>query len=311
MKLKTLVCALMIGSALGTASVGLAQQAPAQKAIRIANDTPAPVVEKLDLAVTAAKPRFAVNEKIALKITVSKDAYLYITTRNTAGESVLLSPLPDGKLVQVKAGTQTIETKLIGDAEADEQIVVVASTADLGINGLSPKNFDDKLAAKGLRITNEPPRAKPPVGVTLSDPVKVAIKIANDDPIALEGVASVTIDKHHVDLGDTLRLTYGTTKPGWVNLYVVYPNGVIEELLKEKFDAPATKTVSATVVEPMGRQTVVAVWSINGDLTVEALKNAGFGKTGDNNAAKGLKLREMNPAAKPAITTADVDVGAK
>jgi len=311
MTFKALASVLMIGSALSGASAALAQQAPAQKAIRLLDENTTPAAEKLDLSVRAAKDRFAVNEKISLKVTVSKDAYLYITTRNAAGESVLLSPLPDGKLIQVKAGTQTIETKLAGDTPGNEELVVVASTADLGLGGLSAKNFDNKLASKGIRITEDQPRNKPPVGVGLSDPVKVKIKIANEEPASTDGVALVSIDKRQAEVGDTIRVTYGASKPGWVHLFVVYSNGNVDEVLKEKFEQPTVKTVSATITEPMGRQSLVAVWTIDGDLTAASLKNAGFGKSGDSNAAKGLKLRELKPESKPTIATSDVDVGAK
>ncbi|MFX9184999.1 hypothetical protein ABTN69_19515, partial [Acinetobacter baumannii] len=90
--------------------------------------------------------------------------------------------------------------------------------------------------------------------------------------------------------GDTIRVAYGASKPGWVNVYVSYPDGNVEQVLKEKFETAAVKTVTAEIVAPEGRQTLVAVWSSDGNVDADALKSAGFGKAGDTNAAKGLKL---------------------
>lgn len=308
---KSLIASLLIGASFATAGGVYAQTAPQQKAIRVAGDA-TPVAEKLELTVRATKGRYAVNEPIKLKVKVNADAYLYISTRNKDGESVLLSPAANGALIRVKAGNQTIDPKLIGDAAGTEELTVIASSADLGLAGLTAKTFDKQLQSKGIRIAGEVPRNKPPTGVSVSDPVKVKVKIANDDEAGnADGIALVSTDKRRYAVGDDVRIAYGVSKPGWVHLFVVYPDGNIDDVLKEKFDQAGVKTVTAEITEPAGRQSLVAVWTANGDLSAESMSAAGFGKSTETTAAKGIKLREQKPEAKPSVTATDVDVTAQ
>ena len=282
----------------------------ATKGLRVAGDAATPArPARIDLVVRPVKGRYAVNERIALMVKSSQDGYLYITTRNEAGEAVLLSPDSTGKLIRIKAGEQKIETNLIGDTDNEtNEITVVAASADLGITALTAKNFGTKLQAKGIRIAADDTPGKPPAGIAVSDPVKVKIRIGDSDAADQDGLALVTTDRRRYELGDTIRLAYGASKPGWVSLFVAYPDGTVEPVIKERFDQAAVKTLSADVVAPEGRQTVVAVWSSDGTVDAEALKAAGFGKGDDGNASKGLKLRDAQPGNHLTVNVTDVDV---
>lgn len=310
MTFKTVLGAVLLASS-GLVAAGQALADEPIKGIKIAGaaDTAA-TPAKIDLSVRPAKNRYAVNEKIALVVKASQDGFLYITTHTSGGDAVLLSPDPAGKLIAIKAGEQKIETNLIGDTDNEtDEITIVAASGDLGISALTAKNFESKLQAKGIRIAPDvTPPAKPPVGIAVSDPVKVKIRIGNAEPASDDGLALLTTDKRRYEIGDTIRVAYGASKPGWVNVYVSYPDGNVEQVLKEKFETAAVKTVTAEIVAPEGRQTLVAVWSSDGNVDADALKSAGFGKAGDTNAAKGLKLREAKPAGHVTVNFADVDV---
>jgi hypothetical protein len=309
MKFKSIVCSVALASSC-LVLVGAVHAAEPAKGIKIADSTDtAAKPAKIELSVRAAKSRYAVNEKIVLVVKTSQDAYLYITTRSSNGDAVLLSPDTSGKLIQVKAGEQKIETNLVGDTNNEtDEITIVAASSDLGIGAMNANNFESKLQAKGIRIAADDTQTKPPVGVAVSDPVKVKIRIGNPASADQDGLALVTTDKRRYEIGDSIRLAYGASKPGWVNVFVAYPDGTVQQVIKDKFDVAAVKTVDADVVAPEGRQTLVAVWSTDGNVDADALKVAGFGKGGDSNAAKGLKLRDAKPDNHLTVNFADVDV---
>lgn len=308
MKFKSMICSVALASSC-LVLVGSAHADEPRKGIKIADSADPAKPAKIDLSVRSAKSRYAVNEKIALVVKSSQDGYLYISTRSSSGDAVLLSPDPSGKLIQIKAGEQKIETNMVGDTDNEtNEITIVAASTDLGINALTAKNFETKLQAKGIRIASDDAPTKPTAGVAISDPVKVKIRIGVTDPANQDGLALVTTDKRRYEIGDKIMLAYGASKPGWVNVFVAYPNGSVQQVIKEKFELAAVKTVDAEVVAPEGRQTLVAVWSQDGNIDAEALMGAGFGKAGESNAAKGLKLRGAKPNTHLTVNFTDVDV---
>lgn len=309
MKFKSMLCCITLASVCLVAA-GPAQADPARKGIKIAGDADTAAKPKpIDLTVRPGKDRFAVSEKISLVVKASQDSYLYITTRTSSGDAVLLSPDPAGKLLQVKAGEQKIETNLIGDTDNEtDEITVVATSADLGINGLTAKNFNTQLRAKGIRIAADETQPKPPAGVAVSDAVKVKIRISNADPAEADGLALVTTDKRRYELGDKIQVAYGASKPGWVNVFMTYPDGSVQQVIKDKFEQPTVKTVAAEVVAPEGRQTLVAVWSTDGNVDADSLKTAGYGKGDDASATKGLILHGSKTNGRLTVNITNVDV---
>lgn len=309
MKFRSMLCCLTL------ASVCLAAAAPAhadqaRKGIKIAGEADTAANPKpIELTVRPGKERFAVNEKITLMVKASQDSYLYISTRTSSGDAVLLSPNPSGKLLQVKAGEQKIETNLIGDTDNEtDEITVVASSADLGISGLTAKNFNTQLRAKGIRIAADDTQPKPPAGVSVSDAVKVQIRISNGDPAEADGLALVTTDKRRYELGDKIQVAYGASKPGWVNVFMTYPDGSVQQVVKDKFEQPTVKTVAAEVVAPQGRQTLVAVWSTDGNVDADTLRSAGYGKGDDATATKDLMLRGSRSNGRLTVNITNVEV---
>ncbi len=144
-----------------------------------------------------------------------------------------------------------------------------------------------------------PPVVVPPVLPAVTT-VVVAPPAPKPDPAtpAPAALALVTTDKSAYKSGEEVQLVYGVSQPGFAHLFVVYPDGMIEELTKDRFDAAGTKTVAATAEKPFGEQSVVAIYTKDGALSVDELRRA-LKANGPDLASKGLALRDATGSPRP------------
>lgn len=147
------------------------------------------------------------------------------------------------------------------------------------------------------------PVVTPPAGPVVTPPATPVVvtppagKPATGTPEA-SALALVSTDKAVYKSGEDVQLVYGVSQPGFAHLFVVYPDGTIEELTKDRFDVAGTKTVAATAEKPFGEQSVVAVYSKDGALSVDEVRVA-LKANASGLASKGLALRDAAGAPRP------------
>lgn len=178
------------------------------------------------------------------------------------------------------------------DKAGVERLVVVASTRWIAIDSkkfeknkyfysTSYKGLETQL--KGLRLLSsptQPVRTAPDVVVTELNLLVSGSTAVAAAPVVIPVVSSITAvpgftasndksvvfvsqDKDAYRLGETVTVAYGATKPGWISLFVQYPDGKTEFLKKEHVDGKSIYTLQAEAVLPMGSQELMAVFSVD------------------------------------------------
>ncbi|MEY2884418.1 MAG: hypothetical protein RL490_2142 [Pseudomonadota bacterium] len=313
MKQRMTFLMLMAGSMLAGGMASFAAPAPDSKTetktVRLVE-----AQKPLALTVETTRKDYRVNEPVSLRVTLDRPAYLYIYNRGADGKSAFIYPQSGAAEVKQVAGSQVMRNLLVADQPGDEELVVFASDKPFDIAEfqdeaatLSTRDLERKLSAAGLRVAGTARMAQLP-GVSLPQAIVLKIGTAADAAAAATtGLALVTTDKERYKIGAPVQLVYGTNKPGYVQLFMVYPSGDIDPLLSEKFEAPGLKTRMANTDAPGGDQAILAIWSSDGKVTADRLRSAGIDGNPDS-AEKSLRLRDPAAASTGTITARRIKV---
>ncbi len=278
-------------------------------------DQPAP----LRLMARAERPAYAIGAPISLLVDLSQPAFLYAYSRGPDGTAQmvalggLISPVPQ------PAGQALLANVLAGNAEADEELVVFASTARLplpaALGSMATRDLESRLAALGVSVG---PRAGLPAAPGLSAPVVSALRIdlpalatisqpvspaiappvPTPPPAPPAGLAVPMLNssKPSYKVGEAVEIIVGSSAAGQVQIFVREAGGEPVALTSLRFDRPGVQTVRAVAAPPAGSQTIIAVHSPDGKVTAADLAAAGFAA---QPAAKAISLRPSPPPAVP------------
>jgi hypothetical protein len=260
--------------------------------------TVAPAVVQSQLSVTfkASKEVYQVGEAMSFLVKGNQEFYLWLFAINEDQKRArMLVPSFLQKGNKYKGGTTyslpaKSKYELFADKSGVEKIVMVAST-----NWIN--NFDKKLFSKseqylstspenlnmymkGLRVRPSTPQpqndkiivqelsvlvsgaatvASTPPPVVMSAPVTHA---ATTQPMMTDdAVVFVSQNSSNYKLGDLVSVAYGANKPGYVSVYVQYPNGKVESLFQKQVDGKTIYNFEAEAVPPVGNQYLMAVYS--------------------------------------------------
>ncbi len=271
-------------------------QAEDEKAIVVA---PGRSNSDLNVQFHPSKSSYRIGEPINFRIKGDKTFYLYVYNidKNT-GDAVLLFPnrlhsgnkYPGGRYFTVPGEDVTFYSDSVGN----ERIVMIASARYIDVGRAKYKALGDFSATKSLDLENtleskgihirrsNRPRNKKDVFVQeinlpITDesgrsgyPVPPSDGSSGGD----SAIAFVSTSKDRYLEGERFPVVFGADQPGWVNVYVVEPNGGHSLLAKERVDGTRIYKVTAKGNPPFGRHRLIAVYSSDGSVDDYLLANA-------------------------------------
>lgn len=285
------------------------------------------LADRLDLQIEASKPAFALNEAIAVHVSLNRPAFIYLYSNEADGTSRLLYPSAARDRTKVARRTRFLTHNLISDRAGQISIIAFATLtpldlagSDAFLRGAPTKDWEDQLARLGVNVgtkvgadavagvstpkaltlwvgarngqnlnapVSDPEAAKPDAVVTAAQ--KPSVEMPNR-------ALKVATDRSAYKLGENVDIAIFLDQPGWAHLFVAYPDGRVDELTKQSFEAPGTKILKAVATAPAGEQVVVAVYSADGKIDSAELR-AAIKVSPTGFAGKGLGLREGSGAA--------------
>lgn len=246
-------------------------------------DSPAQV-EKFKFSAEPLKKTYKINEPIRLKLSGDKDYYLYLYSLDDDGSAVQLFPNKKMKNNRFVAGRTYVMPG--GDSQAlkadtgntTERLMVVASLKKLDFNYESFGSAGDYYTGKGDFMKNQfktkdirwgDAASESSESTSKSDSVTRTfnLKISNqryvesdrnDDAAMTGGSVLLSADKKTYNVGDAMRIMYGSPVDGVVTLAYEYEDGARQVLQKSKVKAGELKIVKAVAEAPGGKHTLLA-----------------------------------------------------
>ena len=233
------------------------------KAIRV----DAPRAEPLRVMLEPTQDSFKVDEPIRFNIRGNKDFFLYLfSIDGDTEQATLILPSEDGQEHNKYPANRTLgvpnrgEPPFLSDAPGRETLVVVASTRYLPLKSswfrkgadsyIDQAAFEEEFAAKGIRVGNDRTR---------DDRVhvkKLTVRIRDKDRVASGSDTSVWLttkgNRSEYALGDRIETVFGAADNGWVQVYVIEPNGDRSRLKSVPVEADRAYTMSAFASDPAG-----------------------------------------------------------
>jgi hypothetical protein len=265
----------------------------------------------LQLKVSASRPEYKTEEPITLKVELDRPAYFYVYSRGNDGRSQFVYPAPDARETKLPAGKQTVRSGA-ADKPGEEELVAFATDKPLDLGDedafrapMLTRDFEQRLSGLGLRVG---PNAREAQLADVSLPQSVTFKVAGDAGATESsvGVALVATDKSRYKVGDPLVLAFGTSKAGYVQLFMAYKNGRIDPLISHKFTAPGVISKAAVADVPAGEQTILAVYSTDGKVSPRMLNSEGYI---ESSPGKAIRLRDPETTGSLAVTSRVITVG--
>ncbi|MEE9398026.1 MAG: DUF4384 domain-containing protein [Methylococcales bacterium] len=252
----------------------------------------APVQSGSDLNVIFEpfKTNYRVQEPIRLRVKGNKTFFLYVySIDDQSGEAVLLLPnrqqsgnkYPPGRFFTVPGNA----VEFYADRSGYERIVMIASTRYIDVERARYKNLGDFSATKSLdlentfqskgiyiRRTNRQRNRKEVVvkeaNLTISgESRRIGDRLPPPAPRQEGGYNAITFvstarDRYYE--GENFPVIFGSDQPGWVNVFVVEPDGRYSLLTREQVDGNRIYKVTAQSNPPYGTHQLVAIYSNNG-----------------------------------------------
>lgn len=295
-----LALALVAGLA-ANADVSLGTDELAPKAIRVDD----PDSELLRVVLEPTKDSFKVGEPIRFHVRGNKTFYLYLFSIDDDGDATLVLPKREGQ----RHNKYPADTKLavpnedapdlLADEPGRETLVMVASAkylrwksnwfGDGADSYVGKAEFEEEFAAKGIRVGS---------GRDADDDVvtkRIALRIRGKDDRASERQTTnvwLTTKGNRAEyaMGERIDAVFGAGEDGWVQLYVVEPNGKYSRLKTYEVEKDTTYTMRAVAEDPAGKHAFVAVY------TADEPGSASLGRDRDKSvldaAPKGVRVEE-------------------
>lgn len=242
------------------------------------------VAEKFKFNAEPLKKTYKINEPIRLKLSGDKDYYLYLYSLNEDGDAVQLFPNKKQKNNRFVAGRTYVMPG--GDSQAlradkgntTERLMVVASLKKLDFNYENFESSGDYYTGKGdflkkqfktkdIRWGDASSEAGESASTRDNVTRMLSLKISNqryvetdrnDDAASASGVVLLSADKKTYNVGDSMRIMYGSSVDGVVTLAYEYEDGARQVLQKSKVKAGELKSIKAVAEAPGGKHTLLA-----------------------------------------------------
>ena len=283
------------------ADVSLGADESAPKAIRVDD----PDSEPLRVVLEPTKDSFKVDEPIRFHVRGNKTFYLYLFSIDDDGDATLILPKSEGQ----RHNKYPADTKLavpnegapdlLADEPGRETLVMVASAkylrwksnwfTDGADSYVGKAEFEEEFASKGIRVGS---------GRDADDDVvakRIAVRIRGRDNRASERhTANVWLttkgNRTQYAMGERIDAVFGAGEDGWVQLYVVEPNGKYSRLKTYEVEKDTAYTMRAVAEDPAGKHAFVAVY------TEDEPGSARLGRNRDKSvletAPKGVRVEE-------------------
>ena len=296
--------ALLLALALGGAAhadVELGADEFDSKAIRV----DAPENEPLRVALEPVKESFKIDEPIRFKIRGNKTFYLYLfSVDDESGDATLILPTREGQRHNKYPADTTLpvpnldEPDFLSDEAGREKLVMVASTKYLrwksnwfqdGADSYVDKaEFEKEFAAKGIRVGADK-REDDNVVVK-----RLAVRVRDKEDSAERQTANVWLttkgNRAEYAMGERIETVFGAGEDGWVQLYVVEPNGKYARLKTYEVEKDKAYTMRAVAEDPAGKHAFVAVYTE--DEPSGAMLGGDRDKSVLDVASKGVRVEE-------------------
>ncbi|GEM_PF-5742332 len=296
-KFKNSIFAVVVLCFFALPALAAAQELVVPKGLALVNygATPNTGKEQLQVSVWMEKETFVPGEFIKFYVKGNQTFFLWlfsIDEKSSRADMIIPGQLQKGnKFTGNRRYSVPSYRNLIAGAPGNKKVVMVTSTRWLKYFDLSKLTVRDgfysttsqnmnvmlkELASdKGLALTSSgqnsnsgsSPAANQVIVSTFN--FKVLGNSAGTGDVVLGGsarkpasdnVVFVAQNRDSYNLGDAVTIVYGANKPGYVELFLQYPNGKTEFLQKTKVDGKKTYTVNAIAVRPAGPQTLMAVF---------------------------------------------------
>ena len=269
------------------------------KAIRVN----APDREALRVALEPMKDSFKVNEPIRFKVRGNKTFYLYLfSVDDESGDATLILPTKEGQRHNKYPANTTLpvpnpdEPDFLSDETGRETLVMVASTRYLPVKSNwfrdgaevyvgKAADMEQEFAEKGIRIGN---RTRDPKVTVKRISVRIRGERKEEDVDASTADVWLTTkgNRAEYELGERIEAVFGAGEDGWLQMYVVTPNGKHQHLKTYEVEGGKTYTMRAFAEDPAGKHAFVAAYS----------KDEPDGAMLRTNRSKGVAL--LDPAPK-------------
>ena len=290
------------------ADVSLGADEAGAKAIRVDDPESAP----LRVVLEPTRDSFKVGEPIRFHVRGNKTFYLYLFSVDDDGDATLILPTKEGQ----RHNKYPADTKLpvpnegapdfLADEPGRETLVVVASAKYLrwksnwfldGAESYVDKaEFEKEFASKGIRVG---------AGKDADDDVvakRISVRVRGEDDAGRERqTADVWLttkgNRAEYAMGERIDAVFGAGENGWLQLYVIEPNGKYSRLKTYEVEKDKTYTMRAVAEDPVGKHAFVAVYTE--DEPGAATLGRGADKSVLDATPKGVRVEEE--AAGPMV----------
>lgn len=267
-----LALALALGGA-AHADVELGADEFGSKAIRV----DAPEKEPLRVALEPVQDSFKVDEPIRFKIRGNKTFYLYLfAVDDESGDATLILPTKEGQRHNKYPANTTLpvpnpdEPDFLSDEAGREALVMVASTKYLPVKSNwfrdgadvyvgKAEDMEKEFADKGIRIGDRTRDEN-----VLVKRMSIRIRGGGDEQ-AEASTADVWLttkgNRSEYELGERIEAVFGAGEDGWLQMYVVTPNGKYQRLKTFEVEGGETYSMRAVAEDPAGKHAFVAAYS--------------------------------------------------
>jgi len=228
------------------------------------------------------KSVFKVGEPIRFKVKGNKTFYLYLFSIDSASNrGAVLLPNVRQQYVKYKGGKEYIvpekNVEFFSDQPGKEKIIMLASTRKMDIKFKRYSKSGDFFTATATDVLEESKalhiRSKRQKGQQVTSELDLSIVKQNHGfgvvtaPISVPTqppvCAFVSSDRTQYNPGDTMTITYGADKSGYVHLYVVTPDGSCSLLKTQKVSGDKFYQEKARAALPGGGHQLIAVYDKN------------------------------------------------
>ena len=306
---QALALMLVLGG-LAHADVELGADEFDSKAIRV----DAPEKEPLRVALEPVKESFKVDEPIRFKIRGNKTFYLYLfSVDDESGDAILILPTREGQRHNKYPANRTLpvpnpdEPDFLSDQAGREKLVMVASTKYLPVKSNwfrdgadsyvgKAEDLEKEFADKGIRIGRDRTRDANVLVKRMSVRIRGRGGRDEDDETATAGVWLTTKgDRSEYVMGERIEAVFGAEEDGWLQMYVVTPNGKHQRLKSFEVEGGEAYTMKAVAEDPAGRHALVAVYTEDEPEGELLGRNRSKGVSLLDAAPKGVRLVDDEP----------------
>lgn len=251
----------------------------------------------LRVSIEPTQPSFRVGEPLRFTVQGNRRFYLYLYSLDArSGRALLLLPNRQQKTSLIEAGrSEQVPGKgieFVAGQAGTESFVMLASLRPLDVKlenltrrgdfwSVEQRAWERELEAKGIRIRDPEPtppdtgrdkpgtgRDKPATGTVVRE-FSVRIVGAEAAPAPEPPRAGtetgaavfVTTARERYAAGERVGIVYGADRAGWVHVYTIEPDGKRSLLTRARVDGRGLQRATARAEAPVGRHTLLAVYS--------------------------------------------------